>query len=306
MPADDGREPASAKGSIRKPIVILGAPRSGTSLLASVIGAHPDVAVVGEPRLVWRYGNDTRSDELGPEHATPAVVRHIHRSFELALAREGASRLVEKTPANAVRPRFVDAVFPDARFVHITRNGWAAIPSMQAFWERRGKGLDAKQVAKLRRRLQEARPSQMRFYAAELLRRVAPGRHVPLYGPRLAGLQEVADEHGRLVASAMQWRTCVDRTAVFGRSLPPGRYMELHVESLRPEDIGQIIDFCGLPECSDVLERFRLEYRVEAATRQRQLNDDERTLVAPYVLPTNAWLGYEEPSVPRSAHSSAR
>src|SRR5215210_1588857 len=94
---------AAGPSRVREPVIILGAPRSGTTLLASILSAHPRVTVVGEPRLVWRYGNDRRSDELRPEHARPDVVDHIHRHFAAALPAGGGARLVEKTPANAVR-----------------------------------------------------------------------------------------------------------------------------------------------------------------------------------------------------------
>ncbi len=298
---------APITSAVRQPIVILGAPRSGTTLLAEVLGAHPDVTVAGEPRLVWRFGNDGRSDELGPEHATPSVVAHIHRHFAATLAGSEARgrRLVEKTPANAVRPRFVDAVFPDARFVHITRDGWAAVPSMRTFWERRATGFDAKQAAKLGRRLREARPSQLPHYAGELLRRLGSRRHMALYGPRLAGLQQVADELGCLAAAALQWRTCVERTATFGRSLPTDRYLEVQLESLRPADVAGIVEFCGLRPSPEVVDRFRLEYRVDAARRRADLTDDERALIAPSIAPANAWLGYGGGSLPLPSTRSA-
>ncbi len=292
----DGTTPANAP-RVRQPVIILGAPRSGTSLLASILAAHPRVTVVGEPRLVWRYGNDGRSDQLRPEHATPRVVDHIHRTFAAAIA--DGSTLVEKTPANALRPHFVDAVFPDARYLHITRDGWGAVPSMRQFWERRAGGLDAKQAAKLRRRLREARLSQVPFYAGELARRLIPGRtghererHTSLYGPRLAGLQDMADELGRLETSALQWRACVDQAASFGRSLPSGRYLEVKLESLDPWGMATIVEFCGLAPDATVAARFDELYRVDAARRQVPLADAERTLVEPWVTATNAWLGY--------------
>jgi hypothetical protein len=285
---------------ISEPIIVIGAPRSGTTLLTKVLEAHPDVAVSLEPRLVWRYGNDRRSDELRPQHATPRVVDHVHRSFAALLRDRGAARLVEKTPANAVRPRFIDAVFPDARYVHITRNGWAAVPSMRTFWERRATGFDTRQVGKLQRRLREAHPSQLPFYVAELTRRLSRslGGHVPLYGPRLAGLQAVADELGRLEAAALQWRTCVEQTAAFGRALPAGRYLEVHLEDLDSERVEEIMSFCGLRAASSVRDRFQELYRPQAARRRASLSDEERAVLAPYVLAANTWLGYHDAPEP--------
>ncbi|MGH9184900.1 MAG: sulfotransferase family protein [Acidimicrobiales bacterium] len=293
---------------MREPIIVLGAPRSGTSFLADVLGAHPDVAVAREPRLVWRFGNDRRSDELRVEHARPDVVDHIHRSFALVLEQSDAARLVEKTPANSLRPRFVDAVFPDARFVHITRSGWGAVPSIRSFWARRATGFDTRQVRKLRRRLREARPSQVPYYASELIGRVrgAGGRHTPLYGPRLAGLQVVADELGVLTAAAVQWRACVEQAAVFGRSLPSERYVELRLETLDRHAIESVVDFCGLPTGAEVSRRFVQLYSLDEAVHQATLTDEERTVVAPYVDPVNAWLGYADRAVPElSDHKGA-
>jgi Sulfotransferase family len=275
-----------------RPVILLGAPRSGTSLLAKVFEAHPDVALLNEPRLVWRYGNDGRSDQLRPHHATQDVVDHIHQYFGSVLAQQAAARLVEKTPANSLRPHFVDAVFPDACYVHITRNGWAAVPSIRSFWQRRGTGMDARQLRKARRRLTEASRRQWRHYGLELARRVAAGRHTPLYGPRLAGLQQVADELGRLEAAAVQWRTCVDSVTVFGRALGPARYTEVQLETLDSAAIESLLDFCALPRSTEVLERFCALYRPDVGASRQALTADERALIAPYVEPGNAWLGY--------------
>jgi hypothetical protein len=279
---------------VREPVILLGAPRSGTSFLADVLGAHPDVALLVEPRLSWRYGNDDRSDQFRPVDARPEVIDHIHDRFAAFVEQRGARRLVEKTPANALRPHFVDAVFPDARYVHITRNGWASVPSISAFWERRGAGVDARQARKLRRRLAEADVRQLRFYVREGVRRIAGPvtRRTPLYGPRLAGLQAIVDELGRLEAAALQWRTCVEQAAAFGRSLPDGRYLELRLEDLSPGSILTMLDVCGLRHADAVLERFEARYRPEDAARTRPLSAEERARLAPSIVATNAWLGY--------------
>lgn len=281
---------------VQQPIILLGAPRSGTTLLTDLLGAHPDVAVINEPRLVWRFGNDRCSDELRRHHARPEVIDHIHGAFGAVLDQTGRSRVVEKTPANSVRPRFVDAVFPDAVYVHITRNGWSAVPSLRAFWQGRSAGFDRRQAAKLGRRLREARPSQVPYYARELLRRASAGlgRHQPLYGARLAGLQEMVDELGHLEAAARQWRTSVEQAAVFGRSLPAGRYLEVQLESLDRERVRGLVAFCGLAPSSDVDRRVQEGFDPAAARRQTPLSDDEVLAVAPYVTAGNLLLGYGE------------
>lgn len=298
---------SSAPTRIRRPVIILGAPRSGTSLLSELFDAHPDVLVLREPRLVWRYGNDRRSDQLRAVHARPEVVDHVHAAFSAALRQRGVERLVEKTPANTVRPLFVDAVFPDAFYLHITRDGWAAVPSIRDFSVRRGSGLDGRQARKLGRRLREAELRQVVHYVPELARRVSGrfARRPALYGPRLAGLGGVVGELGQLEAAALQWRTCVDSAAAFGRWLPRDRYREIRLERLDQDTIASALEFCGLRVAEEVLDRFRESYRLEAGLRRTVLSDAEQAVIAPYVIPANAWLGYGESSFVGSGSSIA-
>ena len=289
---------APSGSEIRAPVIILGAPRSGTTLLADLLGAHPDVVVIQEPRLVWRYGNDRLSDQLRAEHARPEVIAHIHDSFAATIDRHGAT-MVEKTPANSVRPHFVDAIFPDARYVHITRNGWSAVPSIRDFSVRRGSGLDRRQLKKVGRRLREAELGQVAHYLPELVRRLSGplDRGPSIYGPRLAGLSSVARELGQLETAALQWRTCVDSAGVFGRQLPGERYLEIQLERLGEDALHRVLDHCGLPVAPEVVERFRSTYRPEAGQRRATITDAERAVIASYVVPANAQLGYPEPSV---------
>lgn len=276
------------------PIVILGSPRSGTTFLADLLGGHPSVCRSREARLAWRFGNDGHTDELDPARARPEVVQHIRRHFAELVDGQGGGRLIEKTPANSVRPSFVRAVFPDAYFVHITRDGWSNVPVLGEFWGRRSTGLDAKQRAKARRRLQEASPRQIPHYARELLTRaVRPqGHRAQLYGPRLAGLQQVADELGVLGAAAFQWRECVVRATSFGRYVDPSRYVELKLESLDVEGIERLLAFCDLAPSPELLDTFTATYDPVLATRRPELSEADRTQVAGFIEPTNAWLGY--------------
>lgn len=277
-----------------RPIVVLGAPRSGTTLIANVLSSHPDCALAKEPRLVWRFGNDAKSDQLRPEDATPRVIEHARRKLAAIVADGQAERLVEKSPSNSVRPAFVATILPEARFVHVTRNGWAAVPSMRSFWDRRGTGFDQRQRAKTVRRLREAAPSQLPHYAAEFARRFVrrPGGHVPLYGPRLAGLREIVDEQGVLVASALQWRTCVEQSATFGRRLDPDRYLEIRLEELTPTVIEQLAAFCELADPTELLRHFEAVHDPGLATGRQALDPAQVAAVAPYIEPANVLLGY--------------
>ena len=108
---------------LERPIIVIGAPRSGTTMLSNVLSLHSSLGYVDEPRLVWRWKNDAKSDMLRPEDARPEVVAYIHAAFAKQVHEQGRTRLLEKTPSNALRMGFVDRVFPDAIYLHILRDG---------------------------------------------------------------------------------------------------------------------------------------------------------------------------------------
>jgi hypothetical protein len=127
-----------AGGAVERPIFIIGAPRSGTSLLYSILRASSRVANwPGEAHEVWEadYHPALRgweSNELGAGDVTPEAAAKIHRRFFLAVG--GKRRLLDKTPRNSLRVPFVHALFPDASFVFLKRDGRDNVNSLINAW----------------------------------------------------------------------------------------------------------------------------------------------------------------------------
>ena len=126
-----------------RPIIVIGAPRSGTKMLRGLIGSHRDVAEVPyDINFVWKYGNYTvPHDELQPADGNPAAARFIRRY--LAKQENGMSRVVEKTVCNALRVDYVRAVLPGCQFVHLIRDGRDVAASTMRQWQG---GTDWRQV----------------------------------------------------------------------------------------------------------------------------------------------------------------
>jgi hypothetical protein len=102
---------------------IVGVARSGTSILGELVGAHPDVKYIFEAYVPWRLAGRgiDGSDRFTAEQATPGVRRFIRWWFRW---RKGNARIVvEKNPRNILRVPFLRAVFPEAKFIHIVRDG---------------------------------------------------------------------------------------------------------------------------------------------------------------------------------------
>lgn len=131
--------PAYAAGRrLDRPVFIIGAPRSGTSLLYSVLRSAPAFAHwPGEAHEVWEadYHPALRgwvSNALTAADVDDKAAQRIRRAFFLVAG--SRRRLIDKTPRNALRVSFVDAIFPDARYVHLVRDGRENVNSLINAW----------------------------------------------------------------------------------------------------------------------------------------------------------------------------
>jgi hypothetical protein len=107
-------------------VFVVGSPRSGTTFLAGAIGSLPGFVDLGEVAPV-----KAAVPELAglPE---PEAARRLRRT--LAVARRvglvGAVRGVEQTPELAHLVQVVQRAYPDARIVHIVRDGRDVVCSL--------------------------------------------------------------------------------------------------------------------------------------------------------------------------------
>jgi hypothetical protein len=133
----------AAGPTFRRPVFIIGAPRSGTSLLFRMLSIHPELASLGhEGHDIWRRFHHPRkrnwsSDVIEPERAMPGRERRFAEAFIRARANDKphAQRFVEKTPENSLRVPYVLKLFPDAQFVAIHRNPCAVVSSYIDGWK---------------------------------------------------------------------------------------------------------------------------------------------------------------------------
>ncbi len=278
-----------------RPIFIIGSPRSGTTLLGNVLATHPQLAYAEEPRLVWRQGNDKRSDYLRAQDARPEVITGIHQAFDELVATQGKQRLLEKTPSNALRLDFMRAVYPDGIFIHVLRNAYDAVLSIRSYSGKHSTGMPRGAMLK---RLKEVKLRQLPYYGKEVAARVLPKQlnifgAAPAWGPRLPAMTGLQGELDPLQIACLQWRSCVEAACQAGRQFPENQYMELRLEDLDESRLTQIMTFAGLPESSEVLDTFRAKFRPQDPTGRRQAADpDQLKVIQRWTEPTLQWLGY--------------
>ena len=112
-------------------LFVLGAPRSGTTWLAGLLLTHPGAAGLPEGetwvfqalRDLW--ANDDLNAWLHRDRIVAAVRRFLDDVFAAHrdTTRPEATLFVEKTPAHVFRIAEMAAVYPDAAYVHIVRDG---------------------------------------------------------------------------------------------------------------------------------------------------------------------------------------
>jgi len=138
---------------VRAPIFILGTGRSGTTVLGVVLSMHHEVGFLNEPKALWHavhpgedlIGSYTRAAarvRLGDVDATDLRNKWIHRIYGAYLAATFSGRVVDKYPELIFRVPFVRALFPDAKFIFLMRNGWDTCRSIEGWSNRLGLQVD--------------------------------------------------------------------------------------------------------------------------------------------------------------------
>lgn len=198
-----------------KPVVIIGAPRSGTNMLRDVMTALPgiDTWPCDEINYIWRHGNlRYPSDEFSADMARPEVCKYIREKFAWVQKKYQSHTVVEKTCANSLRVGFVHKVVPEAKFIFIYRDGLDVISSALERWKAK---ID---LPYLLRKARFVPISDLPYYAFSYLgnrvfRLFSKDRRLAFWGPKLDKMEKILENYSLEEACALQWKRCVDKAA---------------------------------------------------------------------------------------------
>lgn len=118
-------------GRLRPPILCVGSPNSGTTILGEALGAHPEVENRSEARVLWdpRFHHEERDTFRAATDARPRDVRRLRGNFAWYQRITGARVVLNKHPENTLRIHYLMRIFPEALLIHIVRDGRAAVCS---------------------------------------------------------------------------------------------------------------------------------------------------------------------------------
>lgn len=109
------------------PVFVLSPVRSGSTLLRSMLNAHPDLHAPHElhvRRLGVEFGTGLAEKAMAALGHDRADLEHLlwDRVLHRELVRAGKRFIVDKTPANAFAYERIAACWPDARYVFLLRH----------------------------------------------------------------------------------------------------------------------------------------------------------------------------------------
>ena len=118
-------------GELHPPILVVGAPNSGTTILGEALGAHPQIENRSEARVLWdpAYHLRPRDTFRGAEDVRRRDVRRLRGNFAYYQRSTGAKLVLNKHPENSLRIHFLMRIFPEALLIHLVRDGHAAVYS---------------------------------------------------------------------------------------------------------------------------------------------------------------------------------
>jgi len=238
-----------------RPIIIIGAARSGTNMLRDIMCAQPGYATwpCDEINYIWRYGNTRYPyDEFSPDMASPVVKKYIRKQFRWVERKYGVAHVVEKTCANSLRVDYVKEIFPHALFINIIRDGRDAASSALKRWKA---PLDIPYLLKKARFV----PFKDLFYYAgryvgthihRLL--FSSDKSLSIWGPKFAGFEKLVQDLSLLEVCAVQWLKSVElSTAALSAHPQPGNRLCVKYE-----------DFVSAPatKMKEIYEYFNLSF----------------------------------------------
>ncbi len=271
----------SQKIDFPAPLVIIGAARSGTNMLRDLLASLEPFATwpCDEINYVWRHGNrDFETEEFTRDMATEKTIRFIRKQFASFAKKHLGKTIIEKTCANTLRCEFVQAVLPNAKFVHIIRDGRDVAASASIRWKA---GLDVGYLMKKARYvpLTDVPYYATRYLGTHVYRLTSGKKRVSTWGPKFTGMQKAFSENGLPVGCAIQWKTCVSKAIEQLSRLDQSKVMTVRYEEVTADPakyLTKICEFVGVNVDGSDIEKLTSRVSVKSVGKwERQLSDSE-------------------------------
>ena len=243
-----------------KQLIIIGAGRSGTNMLRDILSSAGAISTwpCDEINYIWRYRNASQpTDVFSGKMVNDSTKFYVKKQFEKIAKENKTDWVLEKTCANTLRIPFINEIFPDAKFIHIIRDGRDVACSAKERWTAK---LDLPYLMKKARYvpLRDLPYYASKYAWSRLYKCFSSQKRVSTWGPRFKGIDDVFRTHSLTLASAIQWQECVKTSIHDFKNIDKKRVVEIKYEDFtyKPaEELEKIISYFKLPmKVSDVAE----------------------------------------------------
>tara|TARA_B100000212_G_scaffold148262_1_gene111417 strand:+ start:210 stop:1073 length:864 start_codon:yes stop_codon:yes gene_type:complete len=282
------------------PIIIIGAPRSGTNILRDVISSLPDFTTwpCDEINYIWRHGNAHYSnDELPKENVNPSIKKFIRSKFKALSKKNSASFVVEKTCANSLRIPFVNKVLPEAKYIFIYRNGFDAIPSAMKRWSAKFEFKYIFNKAKF------IPVSDMPFYSFSYLRNLFyklldKNSRLAFWGPKMKNYNKYLNTKSLEYLASMQWKECIKKSIKDLKNIPKENVFYISYEEFveRPEKtLKDILKFLNVDIKNSEIKKSISEVKTDSIGKGKiGLSEIQINLLKKIINDQQILLGYRD------------
>lgn len=285
-------------GELKRPIILLGNFRSGTTMLQRILASHPDVVELYEPVGMWLYADPSRDhDEFDERDATERVKKYIRGQFLKHQIENGDRTIIEKTPHNILRIRYVREIFPDARFLYIVRNPLSFVSSVELKWQ---KPAGSKRIIN---RIKATPVTQIPFYLKRFLsqqwhNRILRRKYLSVWGPRYRGIQKDLKNEGLMTVIARQWARAARKADQDLALFDDTQLFRLRYEDFveNPVDyLQRICRHCELEMTEEMVDYVRTTVRTDRGQKWQRFDPEQLARIIPELATDMARNGYEVP-----------
>lgn len=281
-------------------VFLLGAGRSGTKFLRDILGASSGVSIIPyDVGYVWRYGNENIShDELIPENLNEPIKKYIRETLPRLLKKDSSKSnariLIEKSVPNTLRPAFIQEIYPNAKFIHLIRDGRAVTESAMRLWQappERG------YLLKKLRYFPWKNYKYALWYIGNIIKgKLGSGRGQQIWGPVYNGLINDAESLPLETVCARQWKKCIEISLNQLKAFDnQDNIIEVRYEDLmqNAKELESICEFIGIKDKSTVIENYENKVvRTHTEKWKNTLSPQQLELINKELGTLNASLGY--------------
>ncbi len=286
-------------------VFLVGAARSGTKMLREILEQSEDIGVIPyDMNYIWKYGHyDLKHDEMNHIEPTNNEINFITNFINKKIKQSQTPILIEKTVSNSMRIDYIKKIFPNAKIIHLFRDGRDVSLSAKKRWE--GTAFDSEQQSKkdiLKKIIDLPVLAVLPYlveYAKSNLKHLLSreSSHIESWGPVYKELEKDKKELSLLEICAKQWKRSVELALESLEKYTYNKdYINIQYEQLLEnpkKEIENISVFLDIKDKNKLIEYANKEIRNNNQNKWKKLNLENQNKLNDILTPTLKKLDYE-------------